>query len=177
VQVVKEIVRANGISARPLEQLVLEARERHESKLFNNAAQAWNHAFFWECMSPRGGSPSGALLTAIDTDLGGVEGLRQRFVSEGVAHFGSGWAWVVHKDGKLAVMTTHDADLPQASAGSVPLLVCDLWEHAYYLDYKNDRERFLRTWFDGLLSWSFVEQQYDAVSHERPGYRYPAPAG
>ncbi|MEP7247137.1 MAG: superoxide dismutase [Gammaproteobacteria bacterium] len=174
VQVVNELVRQKGVSAQPLEQLIVEAKQQRDGKLFNNAAQAWNHAFFWECMAAGSGAPSGELLKGINTDFGGLESLRQQFVSQGVAHFGSGWVWLIRKGGKLAVITTHDAELPSAGDAGTPILVCDVWEHAYYLDYKNERERFLNSWFNGLVNWIFVEKQYEAAMRGTPGYRYPA---
>jgi Fe-Mn family superoxide dismutase len=175
VTVTNEIVQKKSLSARPLEQLIAEARKERDAKLFNNAAQAWNHAFFWECMTPSAGAPSGKLLDAINAESGGLEALRKQFVSEGVSHFGSGWVWLVCKSQKLAVLSTHDADLPQANDAGTPILVCDVWEHAYYLDYKNDRERFLNSWFDKLVNWPFAQKQYEAALGGTAGYKYPEP--
>ncbi len=176
VQVTNELNREKAKSPRSLEQLIEAARRERDVKLFNNAAQAWNHAFFWECMSPQSSLPSADLLERINDDFGSLETLRGQFVEQGVAHFGSGWVWLACRNGKLRVTTTHDADLPQFDDAGIPVVVCDVWEHAYYLDYKNDRGRFLSSWFDRLLNWAFAEKQYKAVMSGAPGYQYPAPA-
>ena len=175
VTVMNDIVQKKALSARPLEQLIIEAKQERDTKLFNNAAQAWNHAFFWECMAPASSAPSGKLLERITADFGGLEGLRKQFVGEGVTHFGSGWVWLVAKSQKLTVLSTHDAELPQANDAGTPILVCDVWEHAYYLDFKNDRERFLNGFFDKLANWAFAQKQYESAIGGNTGYRYPAP--
>ena len=143
-------------------------------KLFNNAAQAWNHGFFWESMAPSPGKPSGALAEAIDA-FGGLESLGQKIVETGVAHFGSGWVWLLWKDGALAVEATHDAANPVANDNGFPLLVCDVWEHAYYLDHQNDRKSFLTAWVDGLANWDFAGVQLAAAQGSGEGYKYPPP--
>jgi Fe-Mn family superoxide dismutase len=158
-----------------LEAVVQEAADTRQQKLFNNAAQAWNHAFFWECMTPDAGRPEGALAEAIQRDLGGLDALRARFVEEGATHFASGWAWLVVEGGELKVISTHDAETPITRPGMRPVLVCDVWEHAYYLDHKQDRKGFLEQWFDGLANWRFAAAQYDAAAAGAAGYRYPAP--
>ena len=163
-------------SARPLENVIAEAREQGDQKLFNNAAQSWNHAFFWESMTPVESSPAPPLQRAIDAAFGGLAALRDRFVAEGAAHFGSGWVWLLAAKDKLEVVSAHDADQPWLTAGGAPLLVCDLWEHAYYLDYKNERDRFLRAWFDRIANWEFAAAQYGAVIRGEGAYRYPLPA-
>jgi Fe-Mn family superoxide dismutase len=168
VEVTNEIT---GKTAQPLEDVIAGARERGEAKLFNNAAQAWNHAFFWESMSFLPTLPSADLQRAIDSQYGTREGLKQQFVAKGAAQFGSGWVWLLSTGGKLEVVTSHDAEQPWLGTASVPLLVCDVWEHAYYLDYKNARDRFLATWFDGLANWAFASEQLQAGTR----YRYPAP--
>jgi Fe-Mn family superoxide dismutase len=168
VNVTNEIV---GNSTQALEDVVRKAHQGNEAKLFNNAAQAWNHAFFWESMTPSPAAPAGALLAAIDGAFGSLEGLKKEFVAKGAAQFGSGWAWLVSQGGKLAVTTTHDAGVPWLADGVVPLLVCDVWEHAYYLDYRNERDRFLSTWFDKLANWGFAAKQ---LAGER--YHFPKPA-
>jgi Fe-Mn family superoxide dismutase len=175
VNVTNDLVRKQSLAPKPLEQRIVEAGEARDVKLFNNAAQAWNHAFFWESMTPTPCVPTAGLLHRIGTDFGGVAPLRQQFVSQGVAHFGSGWVWLVCTDRKLSVVATHDAELPMANGSAVPLLVCDVWEHAYYLDYKNDRERFLNSWFEKLANWRFAERQYAAATAGAQGYRYPEP--
>jgi Fe-Mn family superoxide dismutase len=163
-----------GLGDRPLEDVAREAFKTGDKKLFNNAAQAWNHAFFWECMTPKFAAPSAALKAAFDKAFGSVEALKAAFVDEGVNHFASGWVWIVTGAEGLKVISTHDAEDTLIREGLTPLLVCDLWEHAYYLDYKNDRKGFLEKWFDTVANWAFAEHQLDAANGKGEGYRYPA---
>ena len=158
-----------------MEQLVRESASSGEKKLFNNAGQAWNHAFFWECMTPQASSPDGALAQAIDKGFGGLAELKKKFVEEGAGHFASGWVWIVAKGGALSVISTHDAATPITEDGVTPILVCDLWEHAYYLVHKNDRKTYLEQWFDRLANWRFASGQWAAASGGGEAYRYPAP--
>ena len=159
VDTVNELTK--GKPAQSLEQVIEGAVKNGETKLFNNAAQAWNHAFFWNALTPKTSQPEGDLLAAIERSFGSVTALRDKFVKEGEAQFGSGWAWLVEQDGKLDVVTTHDAHAPMATPGVKPLLVCDVWEHAYYLDTKNDRKAFLEGFFDKLANWSFAAERLD----------------
>jgi Fe-Mn family superoxide dismutase len=160
-----------------LEEVVRDAAGKtDQKKLFNNAGQAWNHAFFWECMTPQPTPPQGALAGAIDRTFGGLAGLKTRFVEEGATHFASGWVWLVARGADLSVISTHDAGTPVTEAGVTPILVCDVWEHAYYLDHKQDRKGFLEQWFDRLANWRFAETQYAAAQAASDGgYRYPKP--
>lgn len=168
VQVTNEIA---GTTQAPLEELIADARRRGDAKLFNNAAQAWNHAFFWESMAPAPTSPTDELARAIEAAFGSRASLRQEFVAKGAAQFGSGWVWLVATNGgKLEVVTSHDADQPWLGTLDAPLLVCDVWEHAYYLDYKNERGRFLEAWFDRLANWAFAATQ---LTDHQKRYRYP----
>lgn len=166
-----------GLEGRTLEDVVREARKRGDNALFNNAAQAWNHAFFWDCMTPQTQPPSGDLAQAIQKAFGSLEDFKKAFVQEGVGHFGSGWVWLVTGGEGLKVISTHDADDTLVRDGMFPLLVCDLWEHAYYLDYQNDRAGFLNRWFDGVANWAFAEKQLAAANGHGQGFRYPAPEG
>ncbi len=164
--------------AGPLENVIRDhAGSGDKAKLFNNSAQAWNHGFFWVSMVPPGRSgPSGALAGAIDAAFGSVAELKKAFVAAGAAHFGSGWAWLVaSKENALSVVATHDAKTMVGEADGTPLLVCDLWEHAYYLDYQNDRKGYLEAWFDALPNWAFAETQLRAARGEGEGWRYPEP--
>ncbi|MEW5688312.1 MAG: superoxide dismutase [Pseudomonadota bacterium] len=166
-----------GLAGKPLEEVVREARKSGDTPLFNNSAQAWNHAFFWESMRPPGGAaPSGDLLRLIDERFDGLAGLKDAFVKEGVGHFASGWVWLVTGAEGLKVISTHDADDTLVREGVVPLLVCDLWEHAYYLDYKNDRKGFLERWFDNVANWEFAAAQLAASDGQGEAFRYPAPS-
>jgi Fe-Mn family superoxide dismutase len=161
-----------------LESVIREAKASGNAKLFNNAAQAWNHAFFWNAMTARAGKPSGELAAAIEGAFGDMASLRQKFVEAGVGQFGSGWAWLTaDAAGKLQIVTTHDAGLPPEDGGAVPILVCDVWEHAYYLDHQNDRKGFLEAWFDALPNWSFAAGQFAAAKSQGTAWRYPAPSG
>src|SRR4029077_10614477 len=117
------------------------------------------HAFFWHCMTPSAAAPSGALKAAIDQAFGGLAAFSDAFVEEGFNHFGSGWAWLVTGSQGLKVISTHDADGTLIKDGLFPLLVCDLWEHAYYLDYRNDRKAYLESWLGKLANFAFAEKQ------------------
>jgi len=127
--------------------------------IFNNVAQAWNHAFYWKCMKPNGGGkPTGATTQRIEKDFGSYEKFVEEFKNAGATQFGSGWAWLVLDGKKLKVMKTANADTPIAH-GLKPLLTVDVWEHAYYLDYQNRRPDYLTTFVDKLINWEFVHSQ------------------
>ena len=151
-----------GQAPATLEAVVAAAEAAGDAKLFNNAAQALNHAFFWSCMSPQTTRPSGPLAEAIAAFPGGAEGLKERFLAEGAGHFGSGWVWLVSDRGALGIVSTHDA-ATTVGGEAVPLLVCDVWEHAYYLDHKNDRAAFLKAWWDRAIDWDFASAQHRAA--------------
>lgn len=146
------LVAGSPLNGQPLEVLVRKA----DGALFNNAAQAWNHAFYWNCLTPqRGLSPSGELAQVIQRDFGSLDHFLEAFRASAVAKFGSGWTWLAAgTDGRLAVENTDDADTPLRS-GRVPLLTCDVWEHAYYLDYQNERPRYVDAFLQ-LVNWPFV---------------------
>jgi len=168
VDTLNKLLADDGKSADTLEEVVRTA----EGKLFNNAAQAWNHAFFWESMTSDKSAPSGDLARAIDA-FGGMAELRKKFVEEGAGHFASGWVWIIADGSVLKVVSTHDADTP-IRRGEKPILVCDVWEHAYYLDYQNDRKVFLEAWFDRMANWRFAEKQLRAALGSGEPFRYPA---
>lgn len=155
--------RANAPSS--LEDVVRLAAREEDDKLFNNAAQAWNHAFFWQSLTPNPvEAPKGLLGAAIDAAFGSLPALRDEFVERGVGHFGSGWVWLVaERGGAVRLVDTHDAHTPIEDRDLTPLLTCDVWEHAYYLDHKNERGLFLKAFFDKLANWSFAERQYEAA--------------
>jgi len=138
----------------PLEQIIGEARGG-DHKLFNNAAQSWNHAFYWASLSPDGGTPGGALLDRIERDFGSLDALTGQLARQGADHFASGWVWLADEAGTLKVVETHDADT-LADQGPRPLLVIDLWEHAYYLDHKNVRPDYLKAVLGEVLNWDFA---------------------
>jgi Fe-Mn family superoxide dismutase len=165
------LAEATGEKA-PLEHVVTKAWLRSARKLFNNAAQAFNHGLFWECMSPERAAPSGDFARALETTFDGE--VRARFIAEGLGHFGSGWVWLVSDHGTLSILTTHDGDSVVRMAGMTPLLVCDLWEHAYYLDHKNDRGAYLQGWWDRLANWRFAQAQYEASLGRAQPWSYPS---
>jgi Fe-Mn family superoxide dismutase len=176
VKTTNELLAQAGGPPRDLEAVVVDAHRAGNQKLFNNAAQAWNHAFFWMAMSPDRQSPDGELTTAIASAFGDLAGLKDKFVAEGAGHFGSGWAWLVADGGALKVISTHDAADPLTERGLTPLLVCDLWEHAYYLDHQNNRKGFLEAWFDALPNWDFAARQWSAARSGGKAWRYQAPS-
>jgi Fe-Mn family superoxide dismutase len=137
---------------KPLEEIIRNS----SGGLFNNAAQVWNHTFYWNCLSPNGGGqPSGALAEAIDRDFGSFENFVEKFNEAAVGNFGSGWTWLVQNpDGSLAILNTDDAGTP-LTGDAKPLLTCDVWEHAYYIDYRNARPKYLEAFWN-LVNWEFV---------------------
>lgn len=129
-------------------------------KVFNNAAQVWNHDFFWASMKPAGGGePTGALADAIKRDFGSYADFRKAFQDAAVAQFGSGWAWLVKDGDSLKIVTTSNADTPLAH-GKTPILTCDVWEHAYYIDYRNLRAKFVETFLTHLVNWDFAAANF-----------------
>jgi Fe-Mn family superoxide dismutase len=157
VDTTNQLLEKEQIQAATLEEVVRSAK----GKLFNNAAQAWNHDFYWHSLSPKRQRPAGALLHRLEKDFGSYEGFTGRFAAAANAQFGSGWAWLIVKgekgeDGKLEVMTTANADTPMAH-GIKCLLTIDVWEHAYYVDYRNERERHVSAVLE-RLNWEFAEK-------------------
>ena len=143
----------------PLEDLIQAAAGDGDQGLFNNAAQTWNHTFYWNSMSPKGGgAPQGDLAERIDRDFGSLEGFRKAFADAGATQFGSGWAWLIVRDGKLEVRKTLNAETPLTEDGAVPLLTMDVWEHAYYLDFQNRRPDYIETFLDKLVNWDFAAE-------------------
>jgi Fe-Mn family superoxide dismutase len=175
VEVTNTLADKAGLAALPVEDLIRQAAMSPDRKLFNNAAQAWNHAFFWNAMAPSNRPPAGPLAEAIVAAFGGLDELRARFLEEGAGHFGSGWVWLAAEGGRLGVFSTHDADTV-VTRSVTPLLVCDLWEHAYYLDHKNDRAGFLGQWWDRLANWDFAEMQFAADAGRGAAWTYPLEA-
>ena len=173
VDVMNGLLEQRGDQPGPLEDVVRAAASGGERKLYNNAAQAWNHAFFWDCMTPSSAGPGDGVREAANKAFGGLDQLRTKFVSEGADHFASGWAWLVARNGGLEILSTHDAGSFDQFEGAVPLLVCDVWEHAYYLDHKQDRKGFLEKWFDGIANWDLAERQLQAAAGSGSAWRYP----
>ncbi|QRO01425.1 superoxide dismutase [Archangium violaceum] len=141
-------------ASQSLEQVILGS----EGGVFNNAAQVWNHTFYWHCMKPNGGGrPTGELADAITRDFGSFERFREEFANAAATQFGSGWAWLVLEKGKLSVTKTGNADLP-LKHGQKALLTIDVWEHAYYVDFRNARPKYIDTFLEKLVNWDFVLQ-------------------
>jgi superoxide dismutase, Fe-Mn family len=151
------LVKDTPMANQSLEEII-KATAKDESKagIFNNAAQVWNHTFFWNSMKPKGGAkPSGDLAAKIDQAFGGLDKFKEQFKTAAVGQFGSGWAWLVGDGGQLKITKTPNAVNPM-SQGQTALLTCDVWEHAYYLDYQNRRPDFVQSFLDNLVNWDFV---------------------
>ena len=133
-----------------------------EGGVFNNAAQIWNHSFYWNCLSPQGGGePSGSIAQSIDDAFGSFESFKEQFTQSALTNFGSSWTWLVKTaDGALAIVNTSNAGTPLTEDGVTPLLTVDLWEHAYYIDYRNARAKYLDA-FWALVNWEFVNSNLD----------------
>ncbi|MXP10517.1 superoxide dismutase [Pseudoblastomonas halimionae] len=134
---------------------IVAAARGSDQGLFNNSAQAWNHGFYWHSLTPESSDPTGDLATKIDEAFGSLDALKKKLKEKGAGHFASGWVWLVEKGGKLEVVDSHDADTV-ADQGGNPLLVIDLWEHAYYLDHQNARPSYLDAVVDNHLNWEFA---------------------
>jgi Fe-Mn family superoxide dismutase len=159
VDTLNKLIAGTELANQPLEAIVrASAGKPDKSKIFNNAAQAWNHAFYWRCLKPGGGGdPSGALRDQIAAAFGSVDKFRKDLATAAVEQFGSGWAWLVVDGGKLKVVKTSNADVPFVS-GQTPLLTLDVWEHAYYLDYQNRRADHVDAVIGKLLNWDFAAE-------------------
>jgi Fe-Mn family superoxide dismutase len=141
------------------EVIKITANDASKAGIFNNAAQAWNHTFYWNCMKPGGGgTPTGALAEKINADFGSFDKFKEAFKQAGATQFGSGWAWLVLDNGTLKVTKTPNAENP-LHHGQTPLLTMDVWEHAYYLDFQNKRPAYIDAFFDNLINWDFVAAQ------------------
>jgi Fe-Mn family superoxide dismutase len=159
VDTLNKLVQDSPKAKLSLDALVMEvAKDAKQAALFNNAGQHWNHSFFWRCMKPHGGGkPSGTVAAAIDQSFGDLDRFKAQFKEAAVTEFGSGWAWLVAEKGQLKIVKTANADLPLVH-GHKALLTCDVWEHAYYLDYQNRRPDFVQAFLDHLVNWEFVAE-------------------
>jgi len=156
------------LSGASLIRVVREAHRSGHTKLFNNAAQLWNHSFFWQCLAPaEGQQPTGKLGHLIQDAFGNPEALLQKLHEEAVNHFSNGWAWLVLDRGALRIASLHDADTPIVHDGMVPLFTLDVWEHAYYIDYRNERPKFATAVLSNIVNWEFVGQNLDGRGFER----------
>jgi Fe-Mn family superoxide dismutase len=146
----------------PLARLIRAARDKGDSALANVAGQHWNHNFFWQCLTPPAGQgPTGRLAAMIEDEFGGLDPLLAALKEEAVAHFASGWAWLALDRGSLAITSLHDGDAPPAHDGLRPLLTVDVWEHAYYVDYRHERAKFVDAVLGHLIDWEFVARNLD----------------
>jgi Fe-Mn family superoxide dismutase len=157
VTTLNKLVIGTGFADRSLEDIIrATAADESRAPIFNNAAQSWNHAFFWQCLRPGGGGePGSALLQRIERDFGGFSKFKEQFKEAAIGQFGSGWAWLVADGAKLKVTKTANAANPLVQ-GQTALLACDVWEHAYYLDFQHRRTDFVQTFLDHLVNWDFV---------------------
>lgn len=145
-----------------LVELIRVGKEEGDKGLFNNAAQHWNHSFFWQCLAPpQGQRPTGRLAGLIDEGFGGVDALLAKLKEEAVGHFSNGWAWLVLDGAGLKITSLHDADTPVVHEGMKPLLTLDVWEHAYYIDYRNERPKFAECVLGNIVDWEFVAKNLD----------------
>lgn len=151
-------------ASKSLEEIIkATAGDASKAGVFNNAAQVWNHSFFWKCMKPGGGgAPTGALADKINADFGSFEKFKEEFSSAAATQFGSGWAWLVLDAGTLKVTKTPNAENPMVD-GKTPLLTLDVWEHAYYLDFQNARPGYIANFLDKLVNWDFVAENLAAA--------------
>ncbi len=160
VATLNELLPGTELEGESLEEII----RRASGKLFNNAAQVWNHTFYWNCLSPRGGGqPDGPLTAVLEQQFGSFDQFQQQFNEAAKGLFGSGWTWLVQDaSGKVSIQPMSNAGTP-IRQGDTPLLTCDVWEHAYYIDYRNARPKYL-TGFWNLVNWDFVAQQYQAAA-------------
>ncbi len=151
-----------SLSGASLIDVVRAAKREGNSKLFNNSAQLWNHSFFWQCLAPaQSQRPDGKLKQMIDDSFGGVDPMLEKLATEAANHFSNGWAWLLLDRDALKIASLHDADTPLVHDGMVPLFTLDVWEHAYYIDYRNERPKFAQTVLSNIVNWEFVAQNLD----------------
>ena len=156
------LVKDTDMKDSSLEEIVVKSsKDSSIAGIFNNAGQHWNHILFWQCMKPNGGgSMPSELESRITSDLGGIDQFKEAFIQAGTTQFGSGWAWLAIDNGKLVVTKSPNASNPLVD-GMKPILGCDVWEHSYYIDYRNKRPDYLKAFLDSLVNWEFVASQLD----------------
>ena len=159
------LLKDSPLAGKSIEEICKAAFAEKNAGLVNNVGQHYNHNHFWNWMKPNGGGTKlpGALQKAVDSDLGGYDKMRADFINAGTTQFGSGWAWLAVKGGKLEVMKTANGENPLMH-GAHPILGCDVWEHSYYIDYRNARPKYLEAFIDNLVNWEYVEQMYAAAT-------------
>jgi Fe-Mn family superoxide dismutase len=168
VDKVNSMVGEKGLEGAALSEVIRAAAGRGDKGLFNNSGQIWNHNFFWQCLAPpQGQRPTGRLAEMIDADFGSTDAMLAKLKDEAVGHFASGWAWLVLDRGALRITSLHDGDSPVAHEGMKPLLTVDVWEHAYYIDYRNARPAFVDAVLGNLINWEFVARNLDGDGVKR----------
>ncbi|NWF59171.1 MAG: superoxide dismutase [Fischerella sp.] len=156
-----KLTEGTELADKPLEEVIqISFKDSSKTGIFNNAAQVWNHTFFWNCLKPAGGGqPKGDLASKIEKDFGSFDKFKEEFSNAAATQFGSGWAWLVDDNGTLKVTKTPNAENPLVH-GQKALLTLDVWEHAYYIDYRNARPAFIKNFLDNLVNWDFAAEQY-----------------
>ena len=156
------LLKDNELQGSSLEDIVVKSsKDTSMAGIFNNAGQHWNHILFWQCMKPNGGGSIPSELEArLNSDFGSVDQFKEAFIQAGTTQFGSGWAWLAIDNGKLVVTKSANASNPLVD-GMKPILGCDVWEHSYYIDYRNKRPDYLKAFLDSLVNWEFVASQLD----------------
>ncbi len=157
-----------GLEGRSLVEVIALARDQQDKPLASNAGQIWNHDFFWQCLAPDGSTrPSAALTRLIEASFGDQKTLVEKLGAEAAGHFGSGWAWLVLAGDALKIMSLHDGETPLGHEGLKPLLTLDVWEHAYYIDYRNERPKFAEAVLGKVVNWDFVSQNIEGDAAAR----------
>ena len=168
VETLNKLVAGTEYADMKLEEIVratFHGQDKKQKQIFDNAAQVWNHDFYWRSLAPRGGKPAGRIAKAIERDFGELDKLLEQLAEAGKTQFGSGWVWLVSSNGRLAVEKTPDAENPMAESVNC-LLAIDVWEHAYYLDYQNERPKYLKEVLGKRLNWSFAGENLELEDHE-----------
>jgi len=159
-----KLLEGSDLSGKTMDEIIIAVSgDTAQAGLFNNIAQHWNHSFFWNCLKVNGGGTSlpGVIQAKIDSDLGGYEQFKADFINACMTQFGSGWGWLaLDTNGKLEIVKTANADTPLAH-GKTALLTCDVWEHAYYIDYRNARPKYVESFVDNMINWDFVAEQLE----------------
>ena len=161
------LIAGTDLDGRKLSEVIAAAKASGNKGLFNNSAQIWNHSFFWKSLSPESQKPTGKLAEMIAESFGDADTLVKKLIEESTNHFASGWGWLVLDRDTLKIGSLHDADTPLVHEGMVPLLTIDVWEHAYYIDYRNARPKYLEAVTANLINWEFVAQNLDGQGVSR----------
>lgn len=155
------LLKDTDLASKTLEEVIKISYKEGKTGIFNNAAQVWNHTFYWNGIKPAGGgAPTGALLDAINASFGSFDNFKAEFKNAALTQFGSGWAWLVAEGGALKITKTANAENPLTVEGQVPLLTIDVWEHAYYLDFQNSRPNYIQNYIDNLINWDVVAANF-----------------